>query len=300
MEKISYAGWQNCIRLKNSQTELIVTTDVGPRVIRYGFIGGENLFKEVNDHLGKTGGDQWRSYGGHRFWHAPESVPRTYAPDNDPISYDWSGNTLTLTQKKEASTGVSKQIEITVSEESGVRIVHRLRNENLWDIEAAPWCLSVLRQGGRAILPQEPFVPFPDMLLPVRPLVLWSYTDMMDPRFSWGSRFIQLRQDAKAKLPQKFGIRNTLGWGAYVRGNEVFLKLAGYRPEASYPDFGCNWEVYTNAEMLELETLGPYGRIPAGKAVEHVEQWFLFKKEIGTNDEEIAASLIPLVEAAKR
>ena len=40
VEKTAYAGWPNCYRITNGEVELIVTTDVGPRVIRYGFVGG--------------------------------------------------------------------------------------------------------------------------------------------------------------------------------------------------------------------------------------------------------------------
>ena len=46
LEKTEYAGWKNCVRLSNGEIELVVTTDVGPRVIRLGFVGGQNLFKE--------------------------------------------------------------------------------------------------------------------------------------------------------------------------------------------------------------------------------------------------------------
>ena len=38
MEKIKYAGWENCYRLDNGRIELVITGDVGPRVIRFGFI----------------------------------------------------------------------------------------------------------------------------------------------------------------------------------------------------------------------------------------------------------------------
>lgn len=38
IEKTPYGGWPNCYRIFDNEIELIVTTDVGPRVIRYGFI----------------------------------------------------------------------------------------------------------------------------------------------------------------------------------------------------------------------------------------------------------------------
>ena len=88
MDKVSYGGWPNCVKLSNDQIELIATTDVGPRIIRFGYVGGQNLFTECKDQLGKTGGDKWRSYGGHRLWHGPEDPQRTYYPDNSPIEHN--------------------------------------------------------------------------------------------------------------------------------------------------------------------------------------------------------------------
>ncbi|GBC96945.1 hypothetical protein HRbin16_02758 [bacterium HR16] len=48
--------------------------------------------------------------------------------------------------------------------------------------------------------------------------------------------------------------------------------------------------------MLELETLGPLSKIPAGGSVEHVEHWFLFKADVGEQEADIDAKLIPLVQ----
>jgi len=304
-EKVKYGGWLNCVRLSNGKAEVIATTDVGPRVIRFGFVGGQNLFHEWKDQLGKTGGDEWRPYGGHRLWHAPEQMPRTYAPDNDPVQYSWDGKTLVLTQKVESSTGIMKQMEITLSpDEPYVKIVHRLVNKNLWDVEAAPWCLTFMAQRGRAIFPMEPYIPHSEYLLPARPLVLWHYTNMRDPRWIWGTRYIQLRQDPTVppddRGKQKVGMLNKQGWMAYVLNGELFMKRYACDPNATYPDYGCNTEVFTNSDMLELETLGPLGKIPAGGAVEHVEHWFLFKADVGTEEADIDAKLLPLVQQTER
>ncbi len=42
-----YRGWSNCHRVTNGRVELIATGDVGPRIIRFGFTGGANLFGEI-------------------------------------------------------------------------------------------------------------------------------------------------------------------------------------------------------------------------------------------------------------
>ncbi len=296
MEQISYAGWPHCVRLSNAHVELVATTDVGPRIMRLGFVGGQNLFKEWPDQAGKTGGDEWRIYGGHRLWHAPEAKPRSYATDNAPVAWDWDGRRLKLSQPVESITGLQKELEIVVHPDTAaVTVLHRLINHNLWDVQAAPWAMSVCLGPGRAIVPQEPFIAHADKVLPARTMTLWGYTDMHDPRFRWGTKYVELRSDPAVLTSQKVGFLNTPGWAAFVKGGDVFLKRFAFDPKATYADFGCNTEIYTNGDMLELETLGPSGTLSPGASVEHVEQWHLFRANVGEGDSGIDQALLPLV-----
>lgn len=298
IEQIAYGGWPNCYRLSNGESETVVTTDVGPRIMRFGFIGGQNLLKEYPDQLGKTGGEAWRIYGGHRLWHAPEEKPRTYAPDNSPVATAVKGRTLTLVQPVEEMTGIQKSMTISMeSDTNAVTIVHTLTNENPWDVRLAPWALTVMAPGGRLIVPQEPSISHADKLLPARPLVLWHYTDMSDPRWTWGKRYIQLRQDDTVEGAQKIGVWNTPGWVAYSLEGELFLKRFPSYADAEYPDFGSNFETYTGKGMLEAESLGPLTTLAAkGGAADHTERWFLFKCEPGETEEAIDVNVLPLVE----
>src|SRR5690349_7242085 len=108
-EHIAYRGWPKCARLANKLMEVIITGDVGPRIIRFGFLDQDNLLAEYPDQAGKTGGDEWRIYGGHRLWHAPESLTRTYVPDNSPVQFEHFGTFLRVTQSLEPATGIQKQ-----------------------------------------------------------------------------------------------------------------------------------------------------------------------------------------------
>ena len=51
IEKTDFGGWPNCYRISNGEIELVVTSDVGPRIMRYGFPGGRNFFKEFPAQL---------------------------------------------------------------------------------------------------------------------------------------------------------------------------------------------------------------------------------------------------------
>src|SRR5450432_932447 len=295
-EQISYMGWPNCIRLSNSEVELIVATDIGIRILHFGFIGGKNIFYLSPEDLGKQGGDQWRIYGGHRLWHAPEAVPRTYSPDNDPISYSYDSQTLKLSQPEEIDTGISKEMEISLSpDKNEVKVLHRLINHNHWSVRLSAWAISALAPGGTAIIPQEPYGEGNEYLLPARSMALWSYTRMNDSRWIWGNKLIQAKQDPVCHSEQKIGVLNKQGWASYCKKDEFLIKVFDFDPSKEYPDFNSNNEIYINGNFLELETLGPYLDIPSLDKTEHTEYWLLSKGCTGDSTESIEQIILPHV-----
>lgn len=295
-EKINYEGWPNCIRLYNDQSELVVTTDIGPRIVKFGYINSQNFLCLVPSHRGTTGGDEWRIYGGHRLWLAPEAMPFSYNPDNDMVEYFVCDNNITLIQRKESLTGIVKEMDITLSRNSNeVTVVHRLTNQNEKAVQLSPWPITMLSPGGTAILPQEPFGEGDDYLLPARSLALWHYTKMNDPRWIWGEKYIQAKQDPLYKSEQKIGATNKQGWMAYCLNNEVLIKKIHFDPSAIYPDYNCNNEIYINADYLEIETLGPLSVLAPGETVEHTEHWLLAEATVTGKEESIDDILLPLV-----
>ena len=283
-----YGVVNNCIKLCNGVVDLIISTEFGPRILFYGFTGGKNLFRNFYEQFSDYDKSKWQSYGGHRLWHAPEVYPRTYYPDNDPVPYDWDGKVLTLTPMDEDSNNIGKVISIELSSE-GTEVIldHKLINRGGWDIEMAAWCLSVMAPGGRAIIPQEAYKPHPEFLAPARPLVLWPFTKMNDPRFVWGERFIQMRQDDNYSSKQKIGVTNTKGWAAYCLDDMVFMKRHSYEKGATYPDMGCNAEFFTMPGFLEIESLSPLTRLVPGGFVSHREVWSLHRMVVGEEELEL-------------
>lgn len=298
MEKVECAGLPGCYKLSNGTVELILTTDVGPRIIRYAFCGEENILGEVPDAVVETELGQWRPLGGHRLWTAPEAKPRSYAPDNDSVMFEFEGShALRLTAQVEAATGIQKEMRVVLDAAgTGVQVHHKITNRNLWAIETAPWALTIMNGGGEAIFPQEPFRAWSEYLLPARPLVLWHYTNLSDPRWTFSRKYIRLRSDEKLAEPQKIGLLNKQGWGAYLRHETLFIKRAAYIEGATYPDYNCNFETYTAGSFIEVESLAPLERLEPGKSVEHTERWFLFRNiNAGATEESLDAALLPLL-----
>jgi hypothetical protein len=276
MDKVKYGGWENCYRLSNGLIELIVTGDVGPRVIRFGLVGKQNMFKEFADQLGKTEAEEWLAFGGHRLWHAPEAQPRTYFIDTEPVLVQEIENGLVVTQKPEPTTGLQKQIEIKMSpDKPEVQLNHILINHGLWPVETAPWSISIMAPGGVGIMTLPPRGPHPENMLPTSLLSIWPYTDLTDPRWTLGKRYILLRQDSAMEAPQKMGVLATDGWAGYANHGALFIKQTPLQFNAAYPDLGANFEMFTNDEMLEVESLGPFEVIPPKGQIDHLEHWTL-------------------------
>lgn len=304
-EKVAYLGSPNNIKISNGIVELIVSTDYGPRILRYALAGSgdaDNLFATIPGVTLKTDLGEWWIRGGHRLWHAPESLPFTYEPDNDPVPYKIEGNTVKLLPPVEKTTRIQKEIWITLDPKSShVTLVHKLTNKGFPAVEMACWALSVMNAGGVGIYPHEPYASHDDDLLPARPMVLWSYTNMADPRWMWGKSLFTLRQDTTNKEPQKLGFLNKQGWVGYLRNKTLFLKRMPYEPGRTYPDFGCNVETYTNDVMLEIETLSPLQMVQRGQSITHTEHWWLYKDvDAGNTEASIAAALQPILTETSR
>lgn len=307
VEQIAYNGCAGSVSISNATVQLIVTTEVGPRILFYGMRGGENAFHEVAEDLGKRAGREFRLYGGHRLWVSPE-VARTYYPDNFPVSVRRFNTHLVFTAPPESrppGSNLQKEIEIELDGiGSHVRVTHRIRNLGKRGTRLAPWALSVMAGGGTAILPLPPRAPFsPNRLLPEGVIATWSYTDLADPRWKIGTGYIQLRQQSSPEgrfQQQMIGIHNPAGWCAYHRNGCLFVKKSRPVQGATYPDFGCNCEVFTGPEFLELETLGPLRILKPGGTAEHTEHWWLFENlESGEDEDWIERTVRPLVESAE-
>lgn len=297
VQKIEYKGWKNCVQLSNGKVELIVTTDVGPRIISFSLSGGENIFKNYPEMMGRTGDEEWNIYGGHRLWHAPENDPRTYFPDNSPVQWEEIEGGAKFINEAETTTGIAKEMEVRLFEgEARVEVLHRLINHGVWPVELAPWALSVMDVGGTCIIPLPERGTHPAFLLPTSSITLWPFTHMSDPRWTWGEKYIMLRQDQSNPIPQKIGVHVRDGWMAYANKNQLFVKTFDYVEGADYPDLGAVVETFTNEAMLEVETLGPTVNLQVGASVDHKETWHLIDDvRTPASEADIETNVLPKV-----
>lgn len=282
IEKITFSDYPNCVRLSNGTIDLIISTDFGPRILFYGFAGGENILGLHREARVETAIGEWRPYGGHRLWTAPENMPLSYAPDNEKIDvFEESELSARFLAPVETAAQVQKEIVISLNENgSAARLEHRITNRSETEIEIAAWALTIMRAGGAAVVPNEVFKPYsPENLLPVRSLAVWSYTDFTDPRWQFEKNFIRLRVDENLHHPQKFGVLNRRAWAAYEWENLLFVKNFDFAENAAYPDMNSSTEIYTAGSFVEVESLSPLKKLAPGASVIHTEKWELFENK---------------------
>jgi hypothetical protein len=262
--------------LDNGFLRLEYLTDVGPRIARFFPAGSDvNLLAEFPDFRVDTPYGRYQFMGGHRLWHSPEIMPRTYIPDQ-PVTVATLPDGIRLTASPEPGSGMTKSIEIHLHSGRAVATIrHEIRNDGMWSAELAPWALTMFRQGGTAILPQPMGNVDSSGLLPNRNLSLWPYTNINDQRLKLDDDFILLKADP-ALPPCKIGYYNPHGWMGYWFEGRLFVKRFGTSPGEPHADGGCNAEVYCNDRFIELESLGPLVNIAPGETIMHEETWELF------------------------
>ncbi len=280
-----YENFGACIHITNGVIELYATVDRGPRIIHLSLCGGENLFwtdskseaptriEGLDLAFGK--GDTYRILGGHRLWSSPEHVLNSYYPDDDPVDVAITPYGCVLTPPVQKGTCLQLVMEVRMDpERERVSVRHRIHNVGGGVVTLAPWAITQLAPGGVEVFPQSK----QDIaLLPDRVFVVWPYTDMGDHRLKWSDEYIAIRPDSTDR-PLKIGMLNRPGYALYHNKGIVFKKMWNALPSAEYPDFGCNFETYTNKNFIEMESLAPLSTLCDGQSATHEEEWFCYKE----------------------
>ncbi len=285
-----YRGWSDTWRLSNRSLETRVVTAVGPRIIDLRIPGGENLFHVRAAEAGGRGEAQWMLRGGWRLWVAPERRETTYALDNAPCTVQViDGRTLRVTAPPQPAAGIQKVVEVTLADDAPRLAVRSIiHNRGATPLTIAAWSLSVMRAGGRALAPLD--VGRLDAFDATRKLILWSYTQLADPRYALADDLVQVDQSRVRPAPaangqqapprradeSKIGVDSGQGWAAYLHHRTLYLKSFPHHPAGIYPDGGATVEIYSSAEFLELENLSPLTQIPPGGTLVYPEEWWIF------------------------
>lgn len=280
---VDYKNYGKCVKIENDFAYLLVSVDIGPRIVHYSLKDGENVFfcdverkqnvssKEYKKVYGEN--SEWQLFAGHRLWSAPELLEITYTPDNVPVSFTRDGNSAVFTSTADSHAGLKKSLRVELDNNSPeLTVTHIIQNVDSKPQTFAVWGISAMAPGGTEIIA---FTKPDTDYLPNRNISFWFYSDICDYRTFWGNKYATLRQDPEASTKFKCGVLSTVGKAYYVNNNTVFSLSFPCDENAVYLDRMCNYETYTNNLFLEMESLGPVKEVAPGATAEHVEKWNL-------------------------
>lgn len=299
----NYLDYGKVLSITNGVIEAYVTIDVGPRIIRFGFVSGQNIMcdnraagdpkddAEFEKFFGS--GKKWEILGGHRIWTSPESYPASYYPDRDPVKYETTENGAIFTPNPETENGVQKQLEVKMdTDDANMQVTMRVKNINTAPQEFSIWGLTVSATGGTLIIPMNDN---DTGLLANRNISVWPYTNLADSRLHFGKHYVTLRQDTNTSQALKLGFDLNQAEAYYCLGCDIFRKTyETYHPSDKYPDNNCSFETYTCATFLEIESLSPLKSVQPNETVSLTEHWSLHKKpcDIDFNDDNSIDSML--------
>ncbi|MBO5982259.1 MAG: hypothetical protein J6Q06_00060 [Clostridia bacterium] len=255
----SYKNFGKCVVLERGGLKAMITIDIGPRIIYYGTDDFNFFSEDIDRNVSKGGeffdkeykeGEMWYLYGGHRVWKSPENLD-TYTPDNYPVEYTMDGEFC-----GEFRCCVSKKFEyclkVEIDENGGLSVKNAVKTK-FCDEKYHVWALSVMCKNGVLRVPLNEKI---DDLNPVQNIVFWPYDDLGDSRYSMENGLLTVRQTDNSN-PLKLGLLSKKKRAYYTLGDKT-LKITCLTGDSNgiYPDFGCNFETYTNNHILEIEWLG--------------------------------------------
>lgn len=272
------------VAIDNGITELIVTLDVGPRIISLRPFNGFNImFEDTNDVINKDcsavygEGKKWHIYGGHRLWLSPEDLS-TYYPDNEQVQYYVENESITFKPAAWEKVNVQPRLKIEFLTDNTISVTHSMTNLGE-ERKLCLWALTVMKSGGEMTfeLSKED-----TGLLANRNIVLWPYSSIKDERLSLTDDKIVLKSSVEVPEPYKIGAFNKHINATYQLTEngktQVFNKKVQGYVSANYPDFSCNFESYCNGYIHEVETLSNIAKVAENGVLFHKEIWSIFAK----------------------
>jgi len=289
MEQTEFLGWREAYRLRLGEVELVVVTEIGPRVLSLSVGGGPNLLFVDQGTAGRGQGDDgWHIYGGHRLWVAPETAD-TYAPDNARCQVEVLDDGLTVLAPVTPWTGLQKRLTVTARGDRFV-LEHGVRNTGDALCTGAIWALTCVVPRGAVAFPWGRGGAWD-----LKKIVYWNR--WMDHGSDVNSGQWQPGPDLFRIVPTgeegKVGANSPEGWVALCREDATFVRWRPWSPGARYPDEDTSLQVYTCDRFVELETLSPLTVFYPHTEVVHREIWTVTAQALDPADGAALRQLLP-------
>lgn len=307
VKEIEYKNFGNCLSISNGIIEAIVTIDVGPRIISFGYLDESNILFNDIDREYFAVSDQaedesekekstFYNYGGHRISVTPHTTQRKNYADNKSVVYSVLPDTVKFTQTIQEGYNMLLELEVMIYPDSkDMIVIHSLQSLSKKSQILGLSGVTELCKDGTLIIPQNQ--PEDNIDLPNRSFALWPYSKTDDERVFLGNKYITIRQDPSCNSKFKMGTNNYSNWTAYQVNGYLFIKNYVHERNAKYPDFNSSFEVYTDRNFLEISSLSPLYTIGYKETIRHVENWTIYKtnNKINAIDQDQIEDIIKLL-----
>jgi hypothetical protein len=269
IELTTWGGWQRVYRLVDAHVEMSVVTEIGPRIIAVRVHDQPNILFHDTGAIGR--GD-WRIYGGHRIWLAPETEA-SYAPDNSPCTVTVNDDELIIEAPVDPLSKLQKVL--VISAEDGVFHVRNIiRNTGVMLATGAVWALTCVRPDAKVFFPWGR--PGNWRMKKICYWTSWcgdaQRSNVQSPQWKPTEELFVIDPTGEVG---KVGTNGEEGWiGAiFPAANTTFYKQFVRQDGATYLDDGCAIQSYTCPQFIEMETLSPCAVINPGEELVHEECW---------------------------
>ena len=279
-----YHGWTNAVLLNNGLVEAAIIPNAG-RVLQFRFLGSTNGPIWENPTLsGQTAtSSSWNtegSFGGDKAWPSPQSAwgwPPPAGFDGLPDQIGITNGFVTLISPVDSAYQIrmTRTIELAF-DEPVMRITtvfRRVAATASTNNQLGIWIITQTQDPSRCFVP-----------LRSNSVFTAGYHQLgtgLPAEFQNTNGLISFARDTAASHKLGFDA-DSLVWVGTNTSLRIDVPRVPGLPITSYPDGGCNTEVYTNpgtnAPYVELECLAPLSLLPVGAQMQCVSTYTLFHR----------------------
>jgi hypothetical protein len=290
VEYVSYRGYENCVRIFNNTTQVIIVPQTGGRVLAYR-LNGEDIIYRNPAQDGKSYDDFLTERFDPDAGRFDLGLDTETKPLHDtlwmgPYQVEITGKySVTLTSQYSHQMGVQLEREFILDSQTSHLIIRQTminlsENETKWFF----WGRTLVPIGGKLVLPLNTNSKYPfgwgDFIN--RP---WEFridnpshhqVEIKDGRLIFHAE----NTDRSAK----FATDDSDGWMAYALNNLVFVKRYDVNPEGIYIDHQTAIWYTHGRDFIEMEPNSPIAFLKPGERYTFDEHWWLIEKDPSETD----------------
>ncbi len=288
IKQINLKYYGKCVSINNGTVKVIVSVDVGPKIIFWGYTNGENMLYipynilEYDEHISQKIPPDifFKRYGHEIMLEYENSNPVVLSSGTTIYSILQDGVVFSCSSPK---LGISTNLEIIIQDSSNsIMIVHSIENINEKAQSFSICSSTFVTQDGTLIVPQN----VEDLgNSPNRVLALWKKSNINDSRLYVTNEYLRFNNLSTDNLSVlKLGINNRQAWSTYTKDGITFLKHYLHNKKAKYLNFDSSFIIDSKKALLSLKVLSPIYNVQKNEIAKMAEYWSLFPNKIHFDD----------------